>query len=84
MSVLNTENLNAQVVKRIGGRNPVQLHEHQVEAIAEMNIINGKDAFRSILVLPTGGGKTLTAVYWLLKNAIDQKKKVLWIATGVA
>jgi len=33
-----------------------------------------------LLVLPTGGGKTLTAVHWLLRNFIDKKKKVLWIA----
>ena len=32
------------------------------------------------MVLPTGGGKTLTAVHWLLKNFIDKKQKVLWIA----
>lgn len=33
-----------------------------------------------MVVLPTGGGKTYTASVWLLKNAIDKKKKVLWIA----
>lgn len=27
-----------------------------------------------------GGGKTLTACYWLLKNAVDKNKKVIWIA----
>lgn len=30
--------------------------------------------------MPTGGGKTLTAVQWLLKNFINNRKKVLWIA----
>ena len=30
--------------------------------------------------MPTGGGKTLTAVWWLLKNAVDKGKKILWIA----
>ena len=33
-----------------------------------------------MLVLPTGGGKTLTAAYWLLRNAVDQNKKILWLA----
>ena len=31
-------------------------------------------------MLPTGGGKTLTATYWLLKNYTDKNKKILWIA----
>ena len=26
------------------------------------------------------GGKTLTAAYWLLRNAVDQNKKILWLA----
>ena len=30
--------------------------------------------------MPTGGGKTLTAAYWLLRNAVDQNKKILWLA----
>ena len=73
-------NKNAQIVKVISGRNPITLHEHQIEAMTELNKINKRETFHSILVLPTGGGKTLTAVYWLLKNAVDKKKKVLWIA----
>lgn len=73
-------NKNAQIVKVISGRNPITLHEHQIEAMTELNKINMRETFHSILVLPTGGGKTLTAVYWLLKNAVDKKKKVLWIA----
>ncbi len=74
------ENKNAQLIKVINGRNPRSLYEHQVEAIIELNKIDNKTKFRSLLVLPTGGGKTLTAAYWLLKNAIDKKKKVLWVA----
>lgn len=80
MSELMVNNINAQEIKVINGRNPRNLYEHQVEAIAELNKIDKKESFRSLLVLPTGGGKTLTAAYWLLKNAIDKKKKVLWIA----
>jgi len=48
--------------------------------LTELNKIDKRETFHSILVLPTGGGKTLTAAYWLLKNAVDKKKKVLWIA----
>lgn len=32
------------------------------------------------MVLPTGGGKTYTAATWLLRTALDRKKKVLWMA----
>lgn len=39
-----------------------------------------KGVFRTLLVLPTGGGKTLTAAYWLLRNAVDNGKKILWLA----
>ena len=42
--------------------------------------INSKSAFSTLVVLPTGGGKTYTASMWLLKNALDKKKKILWIA----
>jgi len=80
LSEMMVKNKNAQMIKVINGRSPRSLYEHQVEAMAELNKINKKATFHSLLVLPTGGGKTLTAAYWLLKNAIDKKKKVLWIA----
>jgi len=41
---------------------------------------NGNSFFSGLLVIPTGGGKTFTAVEWLLKNWINNDKKVLWIA----
>jgi superfamily II DNA or RNA helicase len=62
------------------GHNPRDLYEHQAEAIKALNDIDKKPEFRTMLVLPTGGGKTLTAVNWLLKNAVDKGKKILWIA----
>ncbi|HRU99534.1 MAG TPA: DEAD/DEAH box helicase family protein [Ruminococcus sp.] len=74
------ENLNAQTVIPANGTNSRTLYEHQVEALKALNAINKKPVFRTLLVLPTGGGKTMTAVYWLLQNAVDQGKKILWIA----
>lgn len=62
------------------GKNHRKLYEHQKDAIEKLNKLNKKDTFSSLLVLPTGGGKTFTGVYWLLKEAINNKKKVLWIA----
>ncbi|MBP3887302.1 MAG: DEAD/DEAH box helicase family protein [Cellulosilyticum sp.] len=48
--------------------------------MAQLDKINGESAFSTLVVLPTGGGKTYTATTWLLKNAVDRKKKILWIA----
>lgn len=55
-------------------------YQHQKEAINCLNIINKASSFSTLVVLPTGGGKTYTASTWLLKNAVDKKIKVLWIA----
>ena len=55
-------------------------YEHQKNAMACLDIINKEKAYSTLVVLPTGGGKTYTASMWLLKNAIDRKKKILWIA----
>ena len=61
------------------GKNDRELYSHQKEAIIKLDAKN-KSPFEGLLVLPTGGGKTLTAIHWLLRNFIDQRKKVLWIA----
>lgn len=62
---------------------PTDLYVHQVEAMQAMDkkvLASDKDRFAGLLVLPTGGGKTLTAVQWVLKNVINKNKKVLWVA----
>ncbi len=64
-------------INRPSGR---QLYDHQREAIKNMDIINNEKSFSTLIVLPTGGGKTFTATTWLLRNAINNKKKVLWLA----
>ena len=61
------------------GSLPKSLYQHQATAIQKLDIIN-RSPFKGLLVLPTGGGKTLTAVQWLLKNFTNKYKKVLWIA----
>lgn len=77
------ENENAKRVIIRSGKNPRLLYEHQQQALLQLNVLNESrenGSFSTILVLPTGAGKTLTAVRWLLQNAIDKKRKVLWIA----
>ena len=39
-----------------------------------------RDSFSTMVVLPTGAGKTMTATHWLLRAAVDRGRKVLWIA----
>lgn len=62
------------------GTNTRTPYHHQKDAMRKLSIINEEKSFSTLVVLPTGGGKTYTASTWLLKNAIDQKKKILWIA----
>jgi superfamily II DNA or RNA helicase len=60
-----------------------KLYPHQEKILRGLNSKieeNPKDYFAGLVVIPTGGGKTYTAVHWLLKNAIDKNKKILWIA----
>ncbi len=60
--------------------NPKQLYEHQQEALDVLKEMEQHDSFKSVLAIPTGGGKTLTACWWLLNGALNKKKKVLWLA----
>ena len=62
------------------GTNPRSPYNHQKDAMAKLSLIDKEESFSTLVVLPTGGGKTYTASTWLLKNAIDKKKKILWLA----
>lgn len=55
-------------------------YAHQKRAMENLALINESKQYSTMIVLPTGGGKTYTASTWLLKNALDQKKKILWKA----
>ena len=62
------------------GKNTRPSYQHQIEAKQNLDKMNKLDSFSTLVVLPTGGGKTYTAVTWLLRNAINKHKKVMWIA----
>lgn len=61
----------------------IEPYPHQEEAFYNLQkeiIKSNKNPFAGLLVLPTGGGKTLTAAHWISKNILDKNKKVLWVA----
>ncbi len=45
-----------------------------------LDIIDESPSYSTLVVLPTGGGKTYTASMWLLRHALNNHKKILWIA----
>ena len=68
------------VISRKETPNTRQPYQHQKDAQKNLDIVDKNDSFSTLVVLPTGGGKTYTASVWLLRNAIDKNHKVLWLA----
>lgn len=71
------------IKSKLDDRKPLK---HQVKAIEALdryyNISgSGKHLSKSgILVMPTGSGKTFTAVHWLLKEASKNGYQIIWLA----
>ena len=62
-----------------------ELMSHQIEAIDSLNNyfnLSGKKnvAQNGLLVMPTGSGKTFTAVNWLLNSGVANGYRILWLA----
>ncbi|MDL2253431.1 DEAD/DEAH box helicase family protein [Ruminococcaceae bacterium OttesenSCG-928-I18] len=80
MTGLHDLDLNELRGKNMGHRTPMT---HQRDAFEKLNQvfempIHGKKG--SLLVLPTGGGKTFTATNWICRNVLSRGIKVLWLA----
>ncbi len=56
---------------------PFRLYVHQEEALRRLD--ETSMPFSGILSIPTGGGKTVVAVHWLLKEGVNKGRKVLWL-----
>lgn len=61
-------------------QNPPLPYAFQAEAIHRLHHMRKKSSFKGMLVLPTGGGKTTTAVRWVWESALMRGRKVLWLA----
>ena len=62
-----------------------ELMSYQIEAIESLNSyfnLSGKKkvAQNGLLVMPTGSGKTFTAVNWLLNSGVANGYRILWLA----
>ncbi|MEH1968234.1 DEAD/DEAH box helicase [Nostoc sp.] len=57
--------------------------QHQVEAFKKLTStfkLDSKEPRSGLLVLPTGAGKTFTAVKWSCDHVIPKNIKILWLA----
>ena len=68
------------VITPKSGSNRRTPYQHQKQAMESLNAIDGNNSYSTLVVLPTGGGKTYTASMWLLRHALNRHKKILWIA----
>lgn len=61
-----------------------QAHDFQQEAwsrlSAHLSEAKSTGTFSGLLVMPTGSGKTFTAVNWLLREVVSRGDRVLWLA----
>lgn len=78
------ESINLDAQRKLHADSPSKTpFAHQQEAFAKLNQvfqIGKKKSASGMLVLPTGAGKTFTAVRWLCKHALSKNIKVLWLA----
>ena len=84
----NNDNIGYTVidVKEIQSNKNLRINQpfsHQLEAFDAMTktLPTPIDGYRgTMLVLPTGGGKTFTSVNWVIKHILSKNIKVLWLA----
>lgn len=81
LKYIESDVANSGIINVIDGLSKYAPYSFQQEAMDKLTIENNsKKEYAGLVVLPTGGGKTFTAVYWLLQNILDNRGKILWIA----
>lgn len=63
------------------GTNSRTPYEHQKMAMQALDKMNQEAAFSTLVVIPTGGGKTYTASMWLLKMLLIRKRRFYGLLT---
>lgn len=76
-TAINPFNLYVNVAN---GNCPKKPYPFQLEAYKKLDDFYKTNNKKGLLVLPTGAGKTFTSVSWLLRNATNINKKIIWIA----
>ncbi len=61
-------------------REPFQPQASAFEALSKVFTFPVDGYKGGLLVLPTGSGKTFTAVNWICRNVLPKKMKILWLA----
>jgi len=74
-------NKHVSIVKVQSGDHPKRLFDHQKDAVRKFELIfSSERPYAGLIVIPTGGGKTRTAVDTLLRYHVSNGGKVLWVA----
>ena len=63
-----------------GNRQPFPHQKEAFSALSKTLPLPIKGYRGTLLVLPTGGGKTYTSVNWICRNVLTKSVKVLWLA----
>lgn len=63
------------------GFHALTLHPHQERVVADLRqaYLENGNRMVGVVVMPTGAGKTVTAVSWLLDDPVRRGVKVLWV-----
>ena len=76
---IKASNPNNIIVKIANGTSPKKPYPFQVKAYKELNTFYSVNNKKGLLILPTGAGKTFTAVSWILRNIVNENIKLIWI-----
>ncbi|WP_297085426.1 DEAD/DEAH box helicase [uncultured Draconibacterium sp.] len=72
--------IKSKVLKVRKNKKQLDFHNHQSESYKSLTDFYLKNKKSSgLIVIPTAGGKTHVASSWLMKNLVDNNKKVIWL-----